>query len=111
MIISQVISWEQHSVLASKWYQPISEIDFPAVTFCTRANTKYAIAERIGNSVDLNSEFAKEKLLPLRNELIKNAIKDGSNNAENNYHSDCVDDYYGYSTKAERMRYCKVRYM
>ena len=92
LVQSILISWEQHSVLASKWYQPISEIDFPAVTFCTRTNTKYAIAERIGNSVDLNSEFAREKFLPLRNELIKNVIKDGLNNAENYHHSDCVDD-------------------
>ena len=109
LIISQVTSWEKHSVLASKWYYPISEIDFPAVTFCTRANTKYAIAERIGNSVDLNSEIVKEKFLPLRNVLIQNVIKEGANKAENNYHSDCTNYNFGYSTKTERERYCEVR--
>ena len=66
LLVSQVNSWDENSVLVSLQQKSIDEIDFPALTFCTKSSTKYAIAERMGNVLDLDSTFYK-KLIPLKN--------------------------------------------
>ena len=63
----QVSSW--NNFIKSKDSIPLSEIDFPALTFCSRGTTKYAIAERLGNLLPEN-----KKLLQLRNEVVQHYV-------------------------------------
>ena len=87
-------------------YESISDIDFPAVTFCTRTNSKYAITERIGNALNLDSGFTKKYILPLRNEIIEYDVDDDSSSPEYSYFSDCLGDEKYKHQKFEE--HCKV---
>ena len=109
LLVAQVNSWDKNSILISKEQRSINEIDFPAITFCAQGSNKYAIAERIGNSLHRESNFTKEKLLPLRNEWIKLKIKKtlkwtGYNNVYK-FNSQCSK----YKSQSDIERYCTVR--
>ena len=57
LLVAQVNSWDKNSILVSKEQRSIDEIDFTAITFCAQGSTKYAIAERIGNSLHSRKDF------------------------------------------------------
>ena len=90
LLLSQVESWDEHSVMTNKGYESISNVDYPAVTFCTRSNTKYAIMERIGNTLGLDSEFTKKHILPLRNDIIEDDMNEYSANPKLYYNNECL---------------------
>ena len=113
LLASQMNSWDKNSILVSQWQKSIDDIEFPAMTFCAQTSTKYAIAERIGNSLDRDSSFAKEKLLPVRNELIKLYVKSEWDDGEKVYDANCVNErrwsrWSYYKTENEIERYCTV---
>ena len=96
LLVSQVESWDEHSVMTFKGYESISNIDYPALTFCTRTNSKYAIMERIGNVLNLESEFTNRLFLPLRNDFIKNHAVDeyySATDAKRLYEDECLSYY------------------
>ena len=105
LLHSQKVSWDEHSVMIFKGYESISEIDFPAVTFCTRTNSKYAIVERIGNRLSLDSEFTKRHILPIRNAVIENNLNEDSSMAKKLYDDECIGDEYYVFKKLD----CKVK--
>ena len=127
LLTSQVKSWDENSILVSKWQKSINEIDFPAITFCSQSNTQYAVAERIGNFLDLDAKFTKEKLLPIRNLLIQKEVEVFLDweEGKKQYSKDCPkekdeedDDYYYYyddyeddekDQNADMSTYCEVR--
>lgn len=129
LLTSQVKSWDENSILVSKRQKSINEIDFPAITFCSQSNTQYAVAERFGNFLDLDANFTKEKLLPIRNLLILLEIEANSNwegmkEGKKQYGKDCPkekeeDDYYYYyyddyedeekDQNVDMSTYCDVR--
>ena len=74
LIFSQVISWNRNASFTTQKKVELSEIEFPAVTFCSRGATKYSIAERLGNLLDPNAEATKKNILPLRNALIQHTV-------------------------------------
>lgn len=74
LLVTQVNSWDENAILDSQHQMRTNEIDFPAITFCTKSSNKYGIAERFGNALNPNSDFVKNKLLPFRNEWIKEDI-------------------------------------
>ena len=74
LLISQVISWDKNASFTTQKKLELSDIEFPAVTFCPRGATKYSIVERLGNLLDLNADKTKEKILPLRNALIQHTV-------------------------------------
>ena len=94
LLVSQVNSWDENSVLVSWQQKSIDEIDFPALTFCTKSSNKYAIAERFGNALDPNSEFVKNKLLPFRNEWIKDDILKNWEMTKRLYLTKCTQGKY-----------------
>ena len=49
---SQVNIWKQNRVLITKADVKLSDLDYPAVTFCSKTANKYGIAERFGNYLD-----------------------------------------------------------
>ena len=113
LLVSQVNSWDENSILVSHERKSINEIDFPAITFCTQKSTKYAIAERIGNSLSLESSFKRGELLSLRNDFIRFDVDFDFEKtkawilAENRYKSKCV---HGSNEKDEDWKiWCEVR--
>ena len=113
LLVSQVNSWDENSILVSHERKSINEIDFPAITFCTQKSTKYAVAERIGNSLSFESIFRREELLSLRNDLIRFEVDfdfeetQAWMKAEERYKSKCG---HGSNEKDEDWKiWCEVR--
>ena len=97
LLLSQITSWNDHSRIAFKGNERTTEIDYPAITFCTRTNSKYAIIERIGNTLSLDSEFTKKHILPIRNAIIEKDLNEDSSEAKKLYDDECIgNDYYVY---------------
>ena len=106
LLVSQIVSWNEHSVMTLKGYERISDIDYPALTFCTMTNSKYAIMERIGNVLGMDSDFTKKHILPVRNDIIEIDVNDESSYAEFHYKEDCLGDYR-YKNK-QYVEFCQV---
>ena len=109
LLVSQVNSWDENSILVSQQQKSIDEIDFPAITFCARTSTRYGIAERIGNTLDLTSDFAKKQFLPLRNDFIKRGEEREWSESKELYEEQCVDEFSKMETDDEIERFCTVR--
>ena len=64
---------EGNSSLVTKGHIKLSDINYPAITMCSKGSTKYALAERLGNYFDPKYELPDE-LLFLRSEFLMCAI-------------------------------------
>ena len=51
-IESQFQLWNENPWLTTKVDVDLSQLQYPAITFCSEGSTKYAIAERLGNYID-----------------------------------------------------------
>ena len=49
---SQFKLWNESPWLTTRAHVHLSEVQYPAITFCSDGSTKYAIAERLGNYID-----------------------------------------------------------
>ena len=49
---SQIVLWNTHKTLVSKARLKLSDIDYPATTFCSKSANKYGIVERFGNHLN-----------------------------------------------------------
>ena len=49
---SQFKLWNESPWLTTRAHVHLSEVKYPAITFCSDGATKYAIAERLGNYID-----------------------------------------------------------
>ena len=55
----QIISWSQNPLIITKYNMEVDELLNPAITVCSKGSTKYAIAERLGNYLDPESDLPK----------------------------------------------------
>ena len=69
-IAIQFISWNDNQFLVTKKSMDLSEIDYPAITICSPASTKYGIVERLGNYMEPRFESSQE-FLPFLNVYLK----------------------------------------
>ena len=106
LLVSQVNSWDENSILVSQEQKSITDIDFPAITFCTKSSTKFGIVERIGNSLDFSSDFAKKLILPRRNFFIKKSEKEWKD-AKSYYENNCMKESNDSSFKNDATEYEK----
>ena len=51
-IESQFQLWNENPWLTTKADVDLSQLQYPAITFCSEGSTKYAIAERLGNYIN-----------------------------------------------------------
>ena len=51
-ISSQFELWNESPWLTTRAHVHLSEVKYPAITFCSDGATKYAVAERLGNYID-----------------------------------------------------------
>ena len=71
VIMHQVQSWNLNSILSnSKWVE-LSEVDFPAITFCHQGNTRMAIADTLLQAADEKTS----KIRQLRSIILKNTVE------------------------------------
>ena len=72
---SQVEIWKQNSVLITKANVKLSDLDYPAVTFCSKTANKYGIAERFGNYLDPKVDQNQAFFSWLRSIAVRCALK------------------------------------
>ena len=80
--------WAQHPYLVIKGDFQLADINYPAITFCSKGSTKYAIAERLGNYID--SSKVRVKDFPVKLLLFYAASFSGSQ--DHIYYNDCEGD-------------------
>ena len=47
LLVSQVTSWDENLILVLQQQKYITEIDFPAITFCTKSSTKFSLSKEL----------------------------------------------------------------
>ena len=66
----QFVLWEENQFIVTKKKIDLSEIDYPAITICSPASTKYGIVERLRNYMEPRFESSQE-FLPFLNLYLK----------------------------------------
>ena len=75
MIINdQLESWRMNPIVSSRKWNDLSEIPYPAVTFCHQGNTRMEIAERLLQAADPSSSKFKHLRRVFFDKSINNAF-------------------------------------
>ena len=111
----QVNLWNTNSTTATKGQLKLSDIDYPAVTFCSKVANKYGIVERFGNHLDPHAKQKNEELAWLQKQAMNcsfskhvenvkkwNGVKGQTNGLYNKY---CLTRSIGESSPP-----CEVRF-
>ena len=68
---SQMESWNEHPVMKNKETLELSEMTSPAISFCPKAISEFAVFEGLGNQLDLDNKPLPSEVLSIRNEVVK----------------------------------------
>ena len=95
-ITIQFQMWDAQPFIVMKADVSLAELSYPAMTICSHGSTKYAIAERLGNYIDPESDvLEKASSIKLQNILICATLKHVAHNWGkdfNTYELDCIHD-------------------
>ena len=83
--------WNRNSIQITKADVNLSDLNYPAVTFCSKSANKYGIAERLGNYLNANADLEHEFFSWIRAFSINCAllhIKLGETGTRNNNYID-----------------------
>ena len=70
IVNEQIESWHENPIVGSQIEMPLDKIEFPAITFCHKGNTRFGVAERM-------MDFMKDqgdRIRSLRNLLLRTTI-------------------------------------
>ena len=70
VVFDQIESWSLNPIISSRKWVKLSEVDFPAITFCHQGNTRLEFAERLLSSADEKSLKIKD----LRSFFLKHTV-------------------------------------
>ena len=76
--------WNRNSIHITKANLNLSDLHYPAVTFCSKSANKYGVAERLGNYLNANANLDNEFYSWLRTISISCAL-DKIRNGETGY--------------------------
>ena len=94
---NQFLMWNDNPIIVKKVDVKLNEINYPAMTICSRSSTRYAIAERLGNHID--PENIPEDLIS----LLKR-IKMCPLNCTLDPDEECFDGYKGNSGTVQNFK-------
>ena len=77
----------------------LSDIDYPAITFCSQGANKLGIAERLGNHIDPNVVVKNGTIAWIQKHMVKCALLEFYNNG---------GDYYWYCLVQQNPQSCEV---
>ena len=75
----QVKLWNVNKIVVSKLRMKLSDLNYPAVTFCSESVNKYGVAEQLGNHLDAESYLNHDFLAWIRKYTISCSIDDSYN--------------------------------
>ena len=67
----QMVNWTEFPVLKTKETLDLSEMTSPAITFCPKGISEFAVFEGLGNQLDLDKKPLPSEVLFIRNEVVK----------------------------------------
>ena len=102
---SQFKLWNESPWLTTRAHVHLSQLQYPAITFCSDGATKYAVAERLGNYIDPTSMNKSKDMTNLKILILQQILPDQVQRAlksvgKNSYKSEC---------RKSRNIGCKVR--
>ena len=116
-ITLRIVLWNENPAVISKGNIKLSDLEYPAITVCSKGTTKYAIAERLGNFMDPKFGLT-EDLRSIRNEILlyvmglryyKVTRASSCSNPDTVPKQGCkVSDFYYYSLYSHSSRFGKV---
>ena len=56
-IVLQLFIWDENPAIIQKGNIELSELNYPAITICSKHSTKYAIVEQLGNYLNVDIEL------------------------------------------------------
>ena len=71
---SQFQMWNENPWLSTKADVDLSQLNYPAITFCSDGATKYAVAERLGNYIDPASMNRSQDITNLKTLILKQIL-------------------------------------
>ena len=102
----QIITQNKQNRIVTRGEGKLSELDYPSVTFCSRAANKYGIAERIGNHLDSkihqdNDFLSWTREIALNCSLEMNVLDTRNYYSQSLYEAYC--DYQSFSCEVRRI--------
>ena len=70
IVYDQIRSWHLNPIMSTRKWVNLSEVDFPAITFCHQGNTRLELPERLVKAAGNNGS----KIRRLRNLFLKTSI-------------------------------------
>ena len=71
----QVNIWNNNKIIISKSNMDLSDVEYPAITFCSNKGYMHGVVDRLGNFIDPDKKVKNEFLAKIRKSLVKCAIK------------------------------------
>ena len=103
----EFILWDENPSVMIKGNVKLSQLNYPAMTICSKGSTKYALAERLGNFINPQFELPEEFLL-LQKEFWNCAISNEMKLYFNEWKK--VKNEYNCLQPTELNQGCKVKY-
>ena len=100
-INEQIESWKRNPIIASRLWVDLSEIPYPAITFCHQGNTRMEAVERLLEAADESSP----KIRHFRSWLLEKSVDQLVHSGSNPFSSSFSQNEYLISSKYGR--YCQ----
>lgn len=93
IVYDQIRSWHLNPILSTRTLVNLSEVDFPAITFCHQGNTRLELAERLVKAAGSNGS----KIRGLRNLFLETSVGYLNSSLDNVYHDQPKDVSFVYN--------------
>ena len=93
VVYDQIRSWHLNPIMSTRKWVNLSEVDFPAITFCHQGNTRLELPERLVKAAGNNGS----KIRRLRNLFLKTSLGYLFSSLDNVYLTDPKDLSYAYN--------------
>lgn len=94
IVYDQIRSWHLNPIMSTREWIKLSEVDFPAITFCHRGNTRMELAERLLKA----AEDKGPRMRRIRNLFLRNSVESMMSELSGPYNLGSQDVSLGYQT-------------
>ena len=107
IVYDQIRSWHLNPIMSTRKWVNLSEVDFPAITFCHKGNTRLELPERLVKAAGNNGS----KIRRLKNLFLETSVGYLINSLDNVYlkePKDVSNNYDNYCSNSSLIPSCKM---
>ena len=107
IVYDQIRSWDLNPIMSTRKWVNLSEVDFPAITFCHQGNTRLELAERLVKAAGTKGT----KIRKLRNLFLETSVGYLISSLDTVYHDQPKDIsfvYNYYCSSSSPMPFCNL---